>query len=82
MPKCFELIGIHLGPIMTADRGQDDEEEVEEKRARQPFTFAYNVLAVCAGGGHVKRRHVVRLLEMASNQSTAEIAHNIGMYTV
>ena len=68
---------------MTLERereaAEEDEDEVE-KRARQPFTFAFNVLAVCAGGGHLKRRHVVRLLEMASNQQTPDgMTHSIGI---
>jgi hypothetical protein len=45
----------------------------------QPFTFAFNAMAVCAGGGHLKRRHVVKLLE-SINQSPVQ-THNIGKDT-
>lgn len=54
------------------------EEDDERAPLLQPFTFAFNALAVCAGGGHLKRRHVVKLLETI-NQSPGQ-AHNIGIY--
>lgn len=73
-----------VGPIMTAgdpDRQHQDSLDDEIKGRQEPdqeqlpFTFAFHVLSVCAGGGRVKRRHVVRLLEMAGSQQET---HNIG----
>lgn len=51
--------------------------EDEEGWPVQPFTYAFHSLAVCAGGGHVKRRRVIRLLEFI-NQSRTQ-THDIGM---
>ena len=56
-----------------------EEDEERSSRPLQPFTFAFNALAVCAGGGHLKRRHVVKLLESIT-QSPSE-THTIGKQT-
>jgi hypothetical protein len=53
------------GPILSLE----DEEKV------QPFTYAFHTLAVCAGGGHVKRRRVMRLLDIINQPAET---HNIG----
>ncbi|XP_046656354.1 uncharacterized protein CG3556-like [Daphnia pulicaria] len=45
-----------LAPILVLEEDHDG-------KLLQPFTFAFNAMAVCAGGGHLKRRHVVKLLE-------------------
>jgi hypothetical protein len=51
-------------------------EEDHDGAVLQPFTFAFNAMAVCAGGGHLKRRHVVKLLE-SINQTPVQ-THSIG----
>ena len=33
--------------------------------AISPFTFAYNVLAICVGGGDITRADLLKLLEMS-----------------
>nr|CAH0107361.1 unnamed protein product [Daphnia galeata] len=59
-----------LAPIMALEEDHDGV-------LLQPFTFAFNAMAVCAGGGHLKRRHVVKLLE-SINQSPVQ-THNIDL---
>ena len=62
---------LHSAPILAAE---------DETTKLQPFTYAFNTLAVCASGGHLKRRHVVKLLEIV-NRSPAD-THSIGNYCV
>lgn len=59
-----------LAPIMALEEDHDG-------ALLQPFTFAFNAMAVCAGGGHLKRRHVVKLLE-SINQSPVQ-THSIDL---
>jgi len=48
---------------------------LEDEEKVQPFTYAFHTLAVCAGGGHVKRRRVMRLLDIINQPAET---HNIG----
>ena len=83
LPGRLDCLSFDPGPIMAAgdpDANPQPDIKVDDEAA-QPFTFAFHMLSVCAGGGHVKRRHVVKLLEMSSGGGggkTEQQTHNIG----
>lgn len=49
-----------------------------EESRHHPFGTAFNALAACAGGGHVKKHLIRKILQLAGD-SEAQL-HNVGTY--